>query len=232
MKKTELERYNRQIMLPGIGESGQKRISKASILVVGAGGLGCPVIQYLTGAGVGKIGIIDADKISLSNLQRQILYTENEIGEYKASIAASKMHKLNSEVKFEVYTQFLNNQNAEPIIDKYDVIVGATDNLESRYLIDKLCYKLNTPFVHGAVSDFEGQYSVFNYNNSPSYSDVFPAPPPNNNKTIGVIGAFPGVIGSYMALETLKIITKVGKISSDGLYIINGLNNSMLKLSY
>ena len=232
MTSTDLDRYNRQIILPGIGENGQNKICEASVLVVGAGGLGCPVIQYLTGAGFGEIGIIDADKISISNLQRQIIYAENEIGEYKADIAKQKMLNLNSTVKIKTFTHFLNDDNAELIISHYDIIIGATDNLESRYTINKYCIKLNKPFVHGAVSDFEGRFSVFNYKGSPSYSDVFPTPPKNNDKILGVIGALPGIIGSHMALEAIKIATQVGKISCDGLYIFNGLDNTLIKLKY
>ncbi|WP_066632153.1 HesA/MoeB/ThiF family protein [Labilibacter marinus] len=228
----DLERYNRQVMLPGMGEEGQEKLSKVSVLVVGAGGLGCPVIQYLTGAGIGTIGIIDADDISLTNLQRQILYTEEEIGMNKAEVAAKKMAGLNSTVDFKVYTHFLTEENAEKLIGAYDIIVGATDNLESRYLINKYTSKLQKPFVHGAVSDFEGRFSVFNYQGSPSYSDVFPTPPESKGGILGVIGALPGTIGSHMALEVIKIAAQVGKVSNDGLYIFDGLNSSLMKLKY
>ncbi len=232
LNNTDLERYNRQIMLPGIGEEGQVKLRQCKVLVVGAGGLGCPVIQYLTGAGIGKLGIIDADKISLTNLQRQILYTEEEIGLYKAEVAAQKMQQLNTTVEFETYTYFLTEENAESIISQYDIVIGATDNLDSRYLINQYSIQLQKPFVHGAVSDFEGRFSVFNYKGSPSYSDVFPVPPENKGGLLGVIGALPGTIGSHMALETIKIASGVGKVSSDGLYIFNGLDSSLMKLKY
>ncbi len=227
------QRYNRQIILPGIGNEGQIKLIQTNVLVVGAGGLGCPIIQYLTAAGIGKIGIIDADEVNISNLQRQILYTEEEIGLSKAELSASKMKKLNSNVSFKVYKQFLTEENAESIIDEYDIIVGATDNFESRYLIDKYSLRLGKPFVHGSISDFEGRFSVFNYQGSPSYKDVFPTPPSSINKTVvGVIGALPGIIGSYMALEVIKIAVKTGKTSSDGLYILDGLNNTLSVLKY
>ncbi len=232
MTSTDLDRYNRQITLSEIGVNGQNKISEGSVLVVGAGGLGCPVIQYLTGAGFGEIGIIDADKISISNLQRQIIYAESEIEKYKADIAKQKMLKLNSTVNIKAYTHFLDDDNAELILSHYDIIIGATDNLESRYTINKYCKKLNKPFIHGAVSNFEGRFSVFNYNGSPSYSDVFPTLPKNNDDPLGVIGALPGIIGSHMALEAIKIVTQVGKVSSDGLYIFNGLDNTLIKLKY
>lgn len=232
LKQDELERYNRQILLPGFGELGQKKLKKNSVLIVGAGGLGCPVLQYLVGAGIGKIGIMDADMVSISNLQRQILYTEDEIGKYKAEIAAQKMNLLNSEIEIVVSTKFMTTENAERIICQYDIVVGATDNFNSRYLIDKYTRLQNKPFVHGSVADFEGQFSVFNYNGSPSYSDIFPTSPPDEGKILGIIGAVPGIIGSYMAWEVLKIASQVGNVSSDGLYIYKGLNNKLLKLAY
>lgn len=232
LKQDELERYNRQILLPEFGELGQEKLKKNSVLVVGAGGLGCPVLQYLVGAGIGKIGIMDADIVNISNLQRQILYTEDEIGKYKAEIAAQKMNQLNSEIEIVVSTKFMTTENAERIISQYDIVVGATDNFNSRYLIDRYTRLQNKPFVHGSVADFEGQFSVFNYNGSPSYSDIFPTSPPDEGKILGVIGAVPGIIGSYMAWEVLKIASQVGNVSSDGLYIYKGLNNKVLKLAY
>jgi adenylyltransferase/sulfurtransferase len=226
------ERYNRQIILPGVGEEGQQKIQNTRVLVIGAGGLGCPVLQYLTGAGFRHICVVDADKVSLSNLQRQILYTEDEVGQYKAKLAAEKLGKLNSNVTFNVITEFLTRDNIEDVIVNYDIIVGATDNFESRYLIDEFSKKYNKPFVHGSVADFEGQYSVFNYKESKSYSDIFPQAPVDNGKILGVIGAVPGIIGSYMAFEVIKIATEVGGVASDGLYIYRGLNNNVIKLAY
>ncbi|TLX76870.1 HesA/MoeB/ThiF family protein [Labilibacter sediminis] len=232
LKQEELDRYNRQVILPGFGKEGQEKLKTTRVLVVGAGGLGCPVLQYLAGAGVGKIGIIDADKVSVSNLQRQILYREDEIGLYKAKLAANKLSKLNSEVEYVVSTDFLTEDNAEAIISEYDIVVGATDNFNSRYLIDKYTQLQNKPFVHGSVADFEGQYSVFNYQGSPAYSDVFPSAPQDNGKVLGVIGAVPGIIGSYMAWEVLKIAAQLDGVSSDALCIYKGLENRVLKMLY
>jgi len=232
LKESSLERYNRQIILPGVGEKGQELFQKASVLVVGAGGLGCPILQYLVGGGIGKIGIADADEVSLSNLQRQILYTEGEVGINKAMLAAEKLSKLNSEVLFKVYTHFITADNIDSIAAEYDIIVGATDNFESRYLIDNYCQKNNKPYIHGSVSDFEGQFSVFNYQNEVSYKDVFPSAPESTQKVLGVIGAIPGIIGSYMALEVIKIICGLSQVSNDGLYIFNGLTNKLLKLKF
>ncbi len=229
---SEKSRYDRQIILPGVGEEGQEKIKNISVLVVGAGGLGCPVLQYLTGAGIGKIGIIDADRVSLSNLQRQILYTEAEIGEFKAELAAQKMKGLNANVEFSVYPFFLSQDNMNSILDEYDIIVGATDNFESRYLIDAYCKANQKPFVHGSIADFEGQFSVFNFQQSPSYADVFPKHEKVDAKVVGVLGALPGIIGSYMALEVIKIASELNNVASDALYIFNGLNNRLVKLKY
>lgn len=232
LNSKSLDRYNRQIILPGIGESGQELLSQASVLVVGAGGLGCPILQYLVGAGIGEIGIADADEVSVSNLQRQILFTEKEIGKNKASIAAEKLKALNNEVEFQVYNYFITSENLDDIAEKYDIVVGATDNFESRYLIDAYCSEKNKPYIHGSVSDYEGQFSVFNHKNNISYKDVFPEAPEKNAKVIGVVGAIAGIIGSYMALEVIKIICDLSQVSNDGLYILNGLTNKLQRIKY
>ncbi|WP_282037486.1 HesA/MoeB/ThiF family protein [Saccharicrinis aurantiacus] len=226
------ERYNRQILLPNFGEAAQEKLLKAKVLVVGAGGLGCPVLQYIVGAGIGNVGIIDADVVSLSNLQRQILYTEAEIGQYKAELAAKKMAALNSDVSFEVYTEFLSEENAKAIIAKYDMVVGATDNFKSRYLIDKYTKELGLPFVHGSIGEYEGQYTVFNYKGSMAYADLFPNSNADGGKVLGVMGALPGVIGSYMGWEVIKIASEVGEVAANKLFIYNGLNNKIHQLKY
>lgn len=232
LTQEQKERYNRQILLPNFGEAAQEKLLKAKVLLVGAGGLGCPVLQYIVGAGVGHIGIIDADVVSLSNLQRQILYTEAEIGQYKAELAAQKMKALNSDVTFEVITSFLNDENALDIIKQYDIVVGATDNFKSRYLIDLHTKTLGIPFVHGSIGESEGQYTVFNYKGSLAYSDLFPNSNADGGKVLGVMGALPGVIGSYMAWEVIKIASEVGEVAANKLFIYNGLNNKVHQIKY
>ncbi len=220
----ELERYNRQIILPGIGIKGQEKIKKAKILVIGAGGLGSPVLLYLSGAGVGNIGIIDNDIVEETNLQRQILYSTNEIGQKKIDIAKQKLQSLNPNIKFDIYDQKLDNDNANKIINKYDIIIDCPDNFETRYICSDTCSELNKIHVFGSIFKYEGQVSVFNYNNGPTYRTLFPdkgKPPKNIDK--GVFGILPGIIGSMQANEALKIITGVGEVLSGKLLIINTL---------
>ncbi len=227
------ERYSRQIILNEVGEEGQLKLMESKILVVGAGGLGCPVLQYLVAAGVGKIGIVDNDVVSVSNLQRQILYREDEVGNSKAHIAQEKLQKLNEQANIQVFKTFLTKENIDSIINEYDIVVGATDNFESRYLIDEYSKKLGIPFIHGSVEGFEGQYSVFNYKNKVSYSDVFPSQPElPKDYIIGVMGALPGIIGSMMAMEVIKVCCNLKNVASDALYIYKAMDNKIIKLSY
>jgi molybdopterin/thiamine biosynthesis adenylyltransferase len=226
LTQVEKERYNRHIITSGFGEEGQLKLKAAKVLVIGAGGLGCPVIQYMVAAGVGQIGIVDGDTVSLSNLQRQILYTEEEIGHPKAAIAAAKMNGLNALADIRVFDKFLTEEFADQLFLEYDLVVGCTDNYNSRYLIDQKSREHNIPFVHGAICEFEGQLCVFNYNGSPSYSDLFGTQPAELSKPGGVVGAIPGIIGSLMAMEVIKIITGLGKVHSNKLLLFNALGNS------
>ncbi len=233
LSKENKERYNRQLILNEVGEVGQLKLMAAKVLVVGAGGLGCPVLQYLVAAGIGKIGIVDNDVVSLSNLQRQILYGEEELSESKAYIAKNKLQKNNNEAHIQVYNTFLNQENIMDIISSYDIVLGATDNFESRYLIDEYSKKVGIPFIHGSVEGFEGQYSVFNYKNKISYSDVFPSQPElPQDHVVGVIGALPGIIGSMMAMEVIKICCNLKNVAADALYIFKSLENKLIKLRY
>ncbi|HJV77183.1 MAG TPA: HesA/MoeB/ThiF family protein [Paludibacter sp.] len=230
LTQVEKERYNRHIITTGFGEEGQLKLKAAKVLVIGAGGLGCPVIQYLVAAGVGQIGIVDGDTVSLSNLQRQILYTEGEIGHPKAAIAAAKMNGLNALADILVFDKFLTEKFADQLFPRYDLVVGCTDNYDSRYLIDRKSREHNIPFVHGAIREFEGQLCVLNYNGSPTYSDLFGAQPAELARPGGVVGAIPGIIGSLMAMEAIKIITGLGKVHSDKLLLFNALDNSFNQL--
>lgn len=217
------ERYARHIILPEIGEAGQEKLYQAKVLVVGAGGLGAPILQYLVAAGIGRIGIMDADVVSLSNLQRQILYRENELGKPKSEMAKATLQALNSECQIDTYAFHLNEANAEEIISKYDIVVGATDNFASRLLIDKHTKAQGKAFVHGSICEFSGQVSVFNYHGGPAYTDLFPDQPEEGSLPLGVMGVLPGIIGSMQAAEVIKIVLGIGEVLSGKLLMYDVL---------
>ncbi|TYA78500.1 HesA/MoeB/ThiF family protein [Seonamhaeicola marinus] len=232
-----MSRYNRHIILSEIGKAGQDNISKAKVLVIGAGGLGCPILQYLSAAGVGTLGIIDFDKVELSNLQRQVLFGTSSLGENKAIAAKNRLQDLNSDIKINAYAEALTYQNALELFDQYDIIVDGSDNFETRYLVNDACMITNKPLVFGAIYKFEGQVSVFNYQNGPSYRCLFPNPPQKdavpNCSEIGVLGVLPGIIGSMQANEIIKLILGVGDVLSGKLLCYNALSNqtSTLKIN-
>ncbi len=236
MQNNKAIRYSRHYTLPGFGKEKQHLLEKSKVLVVGAGGLGCPVLQYLTAAGIGTLGIVDGDKVELSNLQRQVLFNVDDIGQFKAEVAAKKMKMLNPEVDFKVYRKFLNHENALEIVRQYDLVVDGTDNFNSRYLINDAAVILEKPVVFGSILGFEGQVSVFNWGKEgPTYRCVFPeAPDPLNSPScseLGVIGVLPGMIGSFQANEVIKICTGIGQPLSGKLLIYNALTSSQLMLS-
>ncbi len=226
MNKQQLDRYARHIILPEIGEAGQEELASAKVLVVGAGGLGAPILQYLVAAGIGAIGIMDADVVSLSNLQRQILYREDQIGMPKVDKAKLMLSQLNSECQLDTYPYHLTEENAEQIISKYDIVVGATDNFASRLLIDKYSKQMSKPFVHGSICEFSGQVSVFNYKGGYSYTDLFPDQPNENLLPLGVMGVLPGIIGSMQAAEVIKIVLGIGEVLSGKLLMYDVLKAS------
>ena len=232
----ENNQYNRHLILSEIGEAGQLKLKQSKVLVIGAGGLGCPILQYLTAAGVGNIGIIDHDTIDQSNLQRQILYTHDDIGEYKAEVAANKLSRLNPFVNFEIFVQRLTSEIAVELFSKYDIIVDGSDNFPTRYLVNDASVLTNRPVVFGSIFKFEGQVSVFNYNNGPTYRCLYPnAPKPNevpNCSEIGVLGVLPGIIGSLQANEVLKMICGIGEVLSGKLLTYNALTMQQLVLSF
>lgn len=232
----EEEQYNRHLILEEIGLTGQEKLKQSSVLVVGAGGLGCPVLQYLTASGVGTIGIIDDDLVSQSNLQRQVLYTHQDLGKHKAECAANRLSALNPYVKFQVFKERLSPKNAIALFNLFDIIVDGTDNFPTRYLINDAAVLTNTPFVFGSIFKFEGQVSVFNYNNGPTYRCLFPTPPkPDsvpNCSDIGVLGVLPGIIGSFQANEVIKIICGIGNLLSGKLLTINTLTMQQRILNY
>ena len=226
------ERYHRHLILPQVGEEGQQKLSGAKVLVVGSGGLGCPVLLYLVAAGIGRIGIVDKDVVSLSNLQRQVLFNEGQLGKSKVEKSKELLQKLNSDVALETFPVMLDGSNAHSIIENYDIVVGATDNFASRICIDQVTKELEKPFVHGSIEEFQGQVSVFNYNGGPSYSDLFPDRPEESSLPIGVMGALPGIIGSIMACEVIKIILHQGNILSGKLLVYDVLEAEFKKLEF
>ena len=230
----ERERYIRHLMLPEIGEAGQEKIKQAKVVVIGAGGLGSPVLLYLAAAGIGTIGILDDDTVSESNLQRQILYDHASIGKKKAEVAAQKLQALNPYCRVEVFCQRLTSENAPTIIGHYDVAVDATDNLLSRYVINDACVSAGKPFVYGSICEFEGQASVFNYQGGPTYRDLYPWHDKISafEQPQGVIGALPGVIGSIQASETIKVILERNDTLSGKLLLVNLLEASFRKISF
>jgi adenylyltransferase/sulfurtransferase len=237
----EQEQYSRQIRLEGFGIEAQEKLKNSRVLVIGAGALGCPVLQYLAGAGVGKIGIVDGDKVELSNLHRQILYSKNDLGKYKAERACTKLAESNSTIEIEFFTTFLSSENAFNIAKNYEIIIDGTDNFPTRYLVNDFCVLANKINIHGSIQGFSGQVSVFNLPNidgsrSPNYRDLFPVPP-NPDEVVscaegGVIGALPGIIGSLMAMECIKIITEIGEVLKGKLLHYNSLNHQMQMLNF
>ncbi|MDA3853858.1 MAG: HesA/MoeB/ThiF family protein [Bacteroidales bacterium] len=227
MNNQQKARYSRHISLKAIGEEGQQKLLDASVLVVGAGGLGAPVLQYLVAAGVGHVGCVDADVVSLSNLQRQVLYREDDIGKPKVDIAKATLSQLNDDVHITTYPVMLSADNAETILSNYDIIVGATDNFESRLIIDKLSKAQGKAFVHGSIGEFEGQVAVFNYQGGISYQDLFSSPSASEGDSLGVMGVLPGIIGSLQATEVIKIICGIGEVLSNKLMIYDALSCEM-----
>ena len=230
------ERYQRQINLNGFGIEGQQKLNQAKVLVVGAGGLGVPVLTYLNAMGVGTLGIVDADVVSLSNLHRQVLYTEDMVGTSKVLAAKDQLLRQNSNTQIETYQTYLTVANALDIIKEYDVIVDATDNFPTRYLINDACVIENKPFVYGALHAFEGQVSVFNYLGGPTYRCLFPTMPaadavPNCNEN-GVLGILPGIIGNLQALEVVKIIAEIGEVLSGVLLLFDTLTQRTQQMKF
>lgn len=232
LSEAEYNRYNRHIILDQVGEEGQRKLKKAKVLVVGAGGLGCPALQYLTAAGVGTLGIVDFDEVELSNLHRQILFNLHDVGENKAKCAADKLQLLNPEITIKAYPVKLEQDNALEIINDYDLVLDGSDNFATRYLVNDISSQLGIPMVYGAIYKFEGQVSVFNYQDGTSYRDLFP----ENNATapkcaeVGVLGVLPGVIGSYQATEAIKIILGIGEVLSGTLLQLNLLTHQSTQI--
>jgi molybdopterin-synthase adenylyltransferase len=228
-------RYAKPTLLPEIGNEGQEKIKGAKVLVIGAGGLGCPILQYLATSGVGTIGVIDFDYVELSNLHRQILYTEKDIKSPKATTASELLKKLNPHVDCIPFQEKITSDNCERILSQFDVIVDGCDNFATRYLVNDTCVKLGKPLIYGSILKFEGQVAVFNNKGSKNLRDLFPEPPNPENvpncSLNGVLGTLPGIIGTMMAHETLKIITNLPCLSNE-LIIFNTLEWNFMKLKF
>lgn len=233
------ERYNRQVILKGFGEENQKKLTDASVLVIGSGGLGCPALLYLAASGVGRISLIDGDVVSLSNLHRQVLFSTEDIGKLKVEIAARKLAELNPEISVKPYPFFIAQANILDVIKPYDFIVDGTDNFESRYLINDACAMLNKPLVFAAVSGYEGQLAVFNVEDEnekkTNYRDIFPIQPKQGEiadcAENGVIGVLPGIIGTMQAAEIIKLITGIGRPMINKILNYNLLQQSFYEIN-
>lgn len=230
------ERYIRQTILKDFGPKAQERLSKSKVLVIGAGGLGIPVLTYLNAMGVGTLGIVDDDSVSGSNLHRQVLYDETDIGQSKVQVAIRKLRAQNSGTQLVSFEQFLTGENALRVIADYDLVVDASDNFPTRYLVNDACVLLGKPFIYGALHGFEGQVSVFNYNNGPTYRCLFPNMPgpdevPDCNVN-GVLGVIPGIVGNLQALEVVKVLTGIGEVLSGKLLLFDGLSQNFQKIKF
>lgn len=220
-----MSRYNRHIILSDVGQLGQDKLSSAKVLVIGAGGLGCPVLQYLAAAGIGKLGIIDFDIVEESNLQRQVLFGTSSLGMNKAIAAKKRLEDLNQTISIDAISEKLTTENALQLFKQYDIVVDGSDNFATRYLVNDAAILTGKPLVYGAIYKFEGQVSVFNYQDGPSYRCLFPNPPKQgsvaNCSEVGVLGVLPGIIGTMMANEVIKIILGFEHVLSGKLLCYN-----------
>ena len=227
LTKGEVDQYQRHLSLKNFGLQKQLKLKESSVLVVGAGGLGCPALQYLSAAGVGKIGIVDDDVVDSSNLQRQILFTHEDIGLPKAQKAAERLSLSNPHIQIKAYVERLTAENARNLFQDYDVIVDGTDNFLSRYLINDACILFDKPLIHGSINQFDGMVSVFNLNGGPTYRCLFPEQPDPSSipscAEAGVLGVLPGIIGCWQAMEAIKVLTEIGSTLSGKLLMYNAL---------
>lgn len=230
--KDELKLYSRHLIIPQFNIEGQAKLKQASVLIVGAGGLGCPLLMYLAAAGVGTIGVVDFDVVDVSNLQRQVLYDQQDVGKPKVEVVKRNLLKLNPFINVVTHHVKLTKENALGILRPYDVVADGTDNFPSRYLINDACVLLGKALVHGSIFQFEGQVSVFNQLRSagdrgPNYRDLFPEPPPPGMvpscAEAGVLGVLPGIIGSMQASEVIKLLTSIGETLDGRLFVFDAL---------
>lgn len=230
LTKEELARYSRHIIIPEFGLEGQKKLKASKVLVIGTGGLGSPALLYLAAAGVGTIGIIDFDIVDDSNLQRQVLFTVNDIGKPKVLAAKARIEALNPYINVIAYNERLTSENALEIFKGYDVVADGTDNFPTRYLVNDACVMTGIPNVYASIYRFDGQVSVFNYKGGANYRDLYPEPPPPGLVPScaegGVLGILPGIIGSLQTNEVIKVLTGIGETLSNRLFTFDALNFS------
>ncbi len=230
----EYARYSRHLILPEVGLEGQKRLKAASVLCVGTGGLGSPLLLYLAAAGIGRIGIVDFDVVDHSNLQRQVIHGTSWVGKPKIESAKNRIHEINPYCQVDLYETALSSANALDIIRPYDIVVDGTDNFPTRYLVNDACVLLDKPNVYGSIFRFEGQATVFNYEGGPNYRDLYPEPPPPGMVPScaegGVLGILPGIIGVIQATETVKIVLGKGTTLSGRLVLYNALEMKFREL--
>ncbi|RCJ36119.1 molybdenum cofactor biosynthesis protein MoeB [Nostoc punctiforme NIES-2108] len=234
LTKDDYERYSRHLILPEVGLEGQKRLKAASVMCIGTGGLGSPLLLYLAAAGVGRIGIVDFDVVDTSNLQRQVIHGTSWVDKPKIESAKNRIHEINPYCQVDLYETRLTSENALDLIQPYDIVVDGTDNFPTRYLVNDACVLLNKPNVYGSILRFEGQATVFNYEGGPNYRDLFPEPPPPGMVPScaegGVLGILPGIIGLIQATETVKIILGQGNTLSGRLLLYNALDMKFREL--
>lgn len=234
LNKEEYERYSRHLILPEVGLEGQKRLKAASVLCIGTGGLGSPLLLYLAAAGIGRIGIVDFDIVDSSNLQRQVIHGTSWVGKPKIESAKNRILEINPLCQVDLHNTRLSSENALKLLEPYDVIVDGTDNFPTRYLVNDACVLLNKPNVYGSIFRFEGQATVFNYEGGPNYRDLYPEPPPPGMVPScaegGVLGILPGLIGVIQATETVKIILGKGQTLSGRLLLYNSLDMTFREL--
>ncbi len=220
MTEEEKSRYDRHRIVPDFGENGQERLRKGRVAVVGAGGLGSAALSYLAAAGVGHIGIVEFDAVSISNLQRQILYTTHDLGRPKAEAAVERLRAINPDIQLVAYPVRLTDENAEAIAEGYDVVVDCTDNYAARYVIDRACGKLRKPMIYGTAQESGGQVSVFHACGSGSYADLYPEGQEDAG-AVGVLAPMPGIVGSLQAMEVIKLLTGYGETLAGRLLTID-----------
>jgi len=236
LTQTEVERYSRQLVLPELGRQGQEKLKGSAVVVVGAGGLGIPTSVYLTAAGVGRIGIVDEDEVEKSNLHRQTIYTEEDVGMPKARVAAERLRRVNPHVSVEPHEARLSSANAMEILKGYDVVVDCTDNFPARYLINDACVLLGKPDVYASIFRFDGQASVFQASSGPCYRCLFPEPPPPETvqdcAVAGVLGVLPGIMGSIQAVEAMKLVLGQGEPLLGRLLLFNATDMTFNELRF
>jgi sulfur-carrier protein adenylyltransferase/sulfurtransferase len=234
LTKDDYERYSRHLILPEVGLEGQKKLKAASILCVGTGGLGSPLLLYLAAAGVGRLGIVDFDVVDFSNLQRQVIHGTSWVGKPKIESAKNRILEINPYCQVDLYETQFTSENALKIAEPYDMIIDGTDNFPTRYLVNDTCVLLNKPNVYGSIFRFEGQATVFNYEGGPNYRDLYPEPPPPGLVPScaegGVLGILPGIIGVIQATEAIKIILGQGTTLSGRLLLFNALDMKFREL--